>query len=287
MVETSSRPVQTEQQSIVDYFSRYPEVVKLTSTTSVNIINILKSIFARHGIPSTLITDNGPQFSSREFQKFVSVYSFQHLTSSPRYPQSNGLVERAVGTTKGLLRNTSDPHLALLSFRATPLSWCSLSPEELLLGRKINTDLPQSSQQLVPQWPYLGDFRRADKQHKENQKLHYNSRRRARPLLPLAPDDPVWVRTGNNQVPERVVMPSASPRSYIISTPTGHIRRNRHNLAPRKETSWTLEEDFDLETPFTPTEPLADEPTAPNISRSPIRTRSFTGTQVRPPRRFT
>ena len=176
---------------VVDYFSRYPEVVKLTSTTSVSIINILKSIFARHGIPSTLITDNGPQFSSREFQKFASVYSFQHLTSSPRYPQSNGLVERAVGTTKGLLRNTSDPHLALLSFRATPLPWCSLSPAELLFGRKINTDLPQSNQQLVPQWPYLGDFRRADKQHKENQQLHYNSRRRARPLPPLAPDDRV------------------------------------------------------------------------------------------------
>ena len=138
---------------VVDYFSRYPEVVKLTSTTSVNIINILKSIFARHGIPSTLITDNGPQFSSREFQKFASVYSLQHLTSSPRYPQSNGLVERAVGTTKGLLRNTSDPHLALLSFRATPLPWCSLSPAELLFGWKINTDLPQSNQQLVPQWP--------------------------------------------------------------------------------------------------------------------------------------
>ena len=106
---------------VVDYFLRYPEVVKLTSTTSVNIINILKSIFARNGIPSTLITDNGPQFSSREFQKFASVYSFQHLTSGPRYPQSNGLVETAVGTTKGLLQNASDPHLALLSFQATPL----------------------------------------------------------------------------------------------------------------------------------------------------------------------
>ena len=101
---------------VVDYFSRYPEVTKLTSTTSDKVINVLKSIFARHGIPSVLVTDNGPQFSSYEFKKFASIYSFKHITSSPRYPQSNGLMERAVGTAKGLLQNAPDPHLALLSY---------------------------------------------------------------------------------------------------------------------------------------------------------------------------
>ena len=272
---------------IVDYFSRYPEVIKLTSTTSVSIINVLKSIFARHGIPSTLITDNGPQFSSSEFKKFASVYSFQHITSSPRYPQSNGLVERAVGTAKGLLQNTSDPHLALLSFRATPLPWCSLSPAELLFGRKISTDLPQSNGQLIPQWPYLEDFRRADKEHKATQQLHYNSRHRTRPLPSLAPDDPVWVRTGNNQVPGRVIMPSASPRSYIISTPTGDVRRNRYHLTPRRETDLNPETDLDLETFTASSEPSVDEPPVSNIPRSPIRTWSHTGTVVRPPSRFT
>ena len=105
-------------------------------------------------------------------------------------------MERAVGTAKGLLQNTSDPHLALLSFQATPLPWCSLSPAELLFRRKINTDLPQSNGQLVPQWPYLKDFCRADKEHKATQQLHYNSRHRARPLPSLAPEDPVWVKTG-------------------------------------------------------------------------------------------
>ena len=49
---------------IVDYFSRYPEVHKLTRTTSQSVINSLKTVFARHGIPETLRTDNGPQFSS-------------------------------------------------------------------------------------------------------------------------------------------------------------------------------------------------------------------------------
>jgi len=53
------------------------------------------------------------------------------------------MVERAVRTVKGLLRGASDPHMALLVFQATPLPRCSLSPAELLFGRKIATDLPQ------------------------------------------------------------------------------------------------------------------------------------------------
>ena len=78
----------------VDYFSRYPEVIKLSSTTSSNIIALLKTIFARHGIPEVLRTDNGPQYVAKEFAVFAKAYGFQHITSSPRFPQSNRQVER-------------------------------------------------------------------------------------------------------------------------------------------------------------------------------------------------
>ena len=57
---------------VVDYFSRYPEVVKLTSTTSASIISVLKSIFSRHGIPEIVRSDNGPQYASAEFLTFAS-----------------------------------------------------------------------------------------------------------------------------------------------------------------------------------------------------------------------
>ena len=124
------------------------------------------------------------------------------ITSSPRYLQSNGLVERGVGTVKRLLQNSHDPHIALLSFRATPLPWCSLSPAELLFGRRINTDLPQSDHQLTPQWPYLGDFRRADEEFKAKQAFYFNNRHRMRPLPPLAVGDPLLVRTGTDRCQE-------------------------------------------------------------------------------------
>ena len=100
---------------VVDYFSRYPEVIKLNTTTSKTVISSLKSIFSHHGILSILMSDNGPQFDSSEMKTFASNYGFNHITSSPHYPQSNGLVERTVKTIKALSRHTDDPYLALLS----------------------------------------------------------------------------------------------------------------------------------------------------------------------------
>ena len=130
---------------LVDYFSRYIEVVKLSSTTTKSVVAAMKPVFARHGIPDMIVSDNGPQYSSQEFQEFAEDYGFQHVTSSPYHPQGNGEAERAVKTVKKLLRDTDDPNLALLSYRSTPLSWCQHSPVELLMGRQIRFTLPIST----------------------------------------------------------------------------------------------------------------------------------------------
>ena len=53
-------------------------------------------------------------------------------------------------TVKNLLRHAKDPHMALLSYRATPLAWCGLSPAELLMGRKIRTTVAQPTNAFVP-----------------------------------------------------------------------------------------------------------------------------------------
>ena len=63
----------------------------------------LKLILAHHGIPETLISDNGPQFSSSEFKHFVA-YELENSISSQHYPQSNGLAEQMVKTVKKLLK---------------------------------------------------------------------------------------------------------------------------------------------------------------------------------------
>ena len=55
---------------VVDYYSRYTKIQKLTTTTSADVIRQLKSIFARHGIPEELVSDNGPQYTAEEFACF-------------------------------------------------------------------------------------------------------------------------------------------------------------------------------------------------------------------------
>ncbi len=85
---------------VVDYYSRWIEIKRLQNHTSDHVINILKELFATHGIPDIVISDNGPQYASESFQKFARDYGFIHATSSPRYAQANGESERAVRTVK-------------------------------------------------------------------------------------------------------------------------------------------------------------------------------------------
>ncbi|XP_031571389.1 uncharacterized protein K02A2.6-like [Actinia tenebrosa] len=126
----------------VDYYSKYIEVTKLTDVTTSQTIEALKAHFAAHGIPEKLITDNGTQYSSSQFTQFAKEYGFEHVTSSPRYPSSNGEAEAAVNTVKRMWTKCKDKQLALLNYRATPLPGIELSPSQLLMSRRLRTTLP-------------------------------------------------------------------------------------------------------------------------------------------------
>lgn len=134
---------------VIDHFSRFIEVAQLTSTTSV--AEHCKSIFARHGIPSEVMADNGPQFASEYFTRFATQWGFTHTTSSPRYAQSNGEVEHAVRTVKWLFQKEKDPYLALMAYRATPLA-NGYSPSQLSMGRQLRTSVLVTLSSLNPGW---------------------------------------------------------------------------------------------------------------------------------------
>ena len=95
---------------------------------------------------------------------FAKAYQFQHITSSPLFPQSNGQAEWMVQTIKKLFRKSDDIYQGLLSYRSTPLPWCNLSPAELLMGHRLRTLLPLTDKQLNPQWNYLPEFMSANLQ---------------------------------------------------------------------------------------------------------------------------
>jgi len=215
----------------VDYLSGFFEVDRLSSKRISDVIYCLKQHFARHGLPETVVSDNSP-FNCREFRAFAANYEFDHVTSSPRYAQSNGRVENAIKTVKRLLEKASldrsDPWLALLDWRNTPSESSKLSPAQILMGRRTRSKLPMSS--ILLRSDRTDTARAAQQTSKDVQAYYYNRNVRERQPLNVgdtvrykhAPDDPDW-RKGQiaNNLPHR---------SYEIETEDGSLRRrtSRH-----------------------------------------------------------
>ena len=220
---------------LVDYYSNFIEVDLLKETTSRQVIEHLKPQFARHGIPDILITDNGPQFSSDTFHKFSVDYQFQHHTSSPHYPRSNGKAEKSVQTVKNLLRKARtedrDFHLALLDFRNSPTNDNVGSPAQRLMGRRTKTLLPTAEKLLLPKTIPPTVVKSDCLRRQDTQKQAYD--KTSKPLSSLKPGDHVHYRSGKMWLPAVVVDISEHPRSYTIQAPEGQTyRRNRVHLRP-------------------------------------------------------
>ena len=105
---------------VVDVHSNWPEVITMSSTTASATIRELRHLFASFGLPEQLVSDNGPQFVSEEFQSFLKVNHVKHLWSAPYHPSSNGLAERFVRTFKQALKASESSsrtfHQRLMSF---------------------------------------------------------------------------------------------------------------------------------------------------------------------------
>ena len=130
---------------VVDYFSKYLIVGKIHNSTSKAVIKELGMIFSEFGKPQVFRSDNGPCYSSQEFRFFIQNWSIEHRTSSPHYPQSNGLAESMVKVSKNLIEKAVLQDLPwnqlLLDYRCTPISSEIPSPAEILFGRKLQSSI--------------------------------------------------------------------------------------------------------------------------------------------------
>ena len=222
---------------VCDYFSNFIEVESLQTVTSRSVCKALKIMFARYGSPDILVTDNGPQFSSAEFATFARVWSFNHVTSSPRYPQSNGKAENAVKTVKRLFSKCREAgqseYKALLDWRNTPSEGIGTSPAQRFLGRRCKTLLPMTGALLQPKYPTIEDTRALQGQ-KERQKYYYNQH--ARDLQPIAAGDSVRMRLpGQSTWTKGVCTGLQGPRSYGVKVGETEYRRNRRQIIRTKE----------------------------------------------------
>ena len=189
---------------------------------------MLKQVFSEQGIPVILRSDNGPHYDSAIFKEFSNEYGFKHITSSPRYPQSNGFIENQVKIVKSALQKTkttnADPNMALLCLRSTPIGNNLPSPAELLLGRKLQDNLPR-----VIQRSYNSeDITKHLNERQEIQRLYHDRSVKTLPVLPsgtsITIQDPVTQKIGTRDRKEKV---ETAPRLCMVTTQNGS--ELRHN----------------------------------------------------------
>ena len=89
---------------VVDSYSKWLEVIPMKGTEGEKTIDDLRMLFAQHGIPEVLVTDNGPQYISKEFELFLSQNGVKHKLIPPYHPASNGQAERSVQVAKNALK---------------------------------------------------------------------------------------------------------------------------------------------------------------------------------------
>ena len=97
----------------VDYTSKFFEISRLPNTEASTVINHTKAMFSRYGIPREVVSDKRLQITSYQYKKFSQERYFKHITSSPRYPKSNGFVEQNIQTINRALPKslrTGDDH---------------------------------------------------------------------------------------------------------------------------------------------------------------------------------
>ena len=183
----------------------------VTTATSTMTIEHLRSIFATHGLPEMLVTDNGSVFTSEEFRTFTKQNGIHYSTSAPYHPASNGLAERTIQTFKNFMKKCTDGSIEasisriLLHYRVTPQTTTGISPAEMLMGRH-----PRSRLDLL-----IPDISSKVK-HRQRSQKHYHDKRSKH--CPIQVGDTVLVRnfqSGDAWLPGTIVNTSG-PLSFKI-----------------------------------------------------------------------
>lgn len=211
---------------IIDYYSRFLEIFCLHNLTEETVIVKCKDTFSRYGIPQVVRTDCGTQFKAK-FVEFSQQYGFQLVTSSPYFPQSNGMAEAGVKIAKQLLEKNDDIYMALLIYRNTPLE-SGYSPAELMFGRKLREILPIVSSELIPTKVSVEKFRDTRLKKKCRDAQYYNNRHNTRNLKQLNVGDKVFVIDLKHY--GKILKCGPEPRTYLIETGRGIFRRNRWHI---------------------------------------------------------
>eukprot|EP00794_Sanderia_malayensis_P014624 gene14624-16139_t len=187
--------------SVIDYYTKYAEAKALPNQEAETIVRALEEIFARHGMPSVLLTDQGRNFESHLMKSVCQLFGIEKRRTTAYHPQTDGLCEGFNGVLKALLRmkvncdkNDWDEQLphALLAYRVSKQSSTGVTPFEMLYGRDIRLPLGTEQEELLAKpthgpAKYLEDLRKRQdnirkivierlKKAQQKQKRNYDSK---------------------------------------------------------------------------------------------------------------
>ena len=159
---------------MVDHYSDYFELEPLRNAAASTVIKAMKRIFARHGIPDTCISDNGPQFDCHEFSRFARDYGFAMDKSSPYHSRGNGEAESAVKIAKNILKKSreEDPYIVLLAYRNTPQQGHVYYSAQRLMSTRLRDLIPMATSKLQLTVPSV--LTQNISERKQKAKAHYD-----------------------------------------------------------------------------------------------------------------
>ena len=240
---------------LIDAHSKWLEVHIMPSTTSTATIEKLREIFATHGLPQTVVSDNGTNFTSAEFQQFMNHNGIKHVKVSPYHPASNGQADRAVRLFKEGIEKIEGGSLKtklsrfLLKYRVTPHSTTGVPPAQLLMKRYVRTQLdlvrPSTNDRVTV---IQGKHKLAHDNHTKERDLKVG--------------DPVYVRDfrhAKTWIPG-VITEKTCPVSAKIQLTNGNIgQRHQDHVRARTNPLQTQEDTYNEDTLMVP-DPQNPEP---------------------------
>ena len=237
---------------LIDAYSKWLDVKVVSTATSSATIQHLRTIFATHGLPKVLVTNNGSCFISQEFKQFTKLNGIRHVCTAPYHPASNGQAERAVKIVKEALRKCSNESLEtylarfLFHYRLTPQTTTGVAPAELLLGRHPRSHLDLAKPDLH--------------QLIESKQSMQAAKAGGRKEKTLGISSEVFVKNfcnGQRWLPGTITQ-SSGPKSFMIELTDGRIMRRHVNHMHHRSPTLTpmIEADID---DWTTTVPLSPE----------------------------
>lgn len=208
---------------IIDYFSRYKEVVIMSKITAKDTISKHDRIFTRLGYPRTITLDNAKQFVSTDLELYSKLHGITLNHSTPYWPQENGLVERQNRSLVKRLQISAalgrdwkqDLHDYLIMYYTTPHSTTGKTPTELMYGHTIRSKLPAIED--IETIPQNAEFRDRDQELKEKGKKAEDIRRRAK-RSSIDSGDTVLMQ---NLLPGNKLSTTYNPKQYIVVSRSG------------------------------------------------------------------